>query len=287
MSFRTYHPVVNFIYLVFVIGFTCWFQHPVCLAVTFFSSLAYAMVLDGNFKKRLSLTLTVLLITSFINPLFNHRGVTVLFYFPGGNPATLESVVYGLSTAVMLVSVINWFVCFNSLITGDKLMYLFGKVSPAFSLVFSMTVRFVPEFMIRLRKIRDAQKYIGKEVSHGSIKKRIKSGLSILSAMTSWSLEGSIDTADSMKARGYGTGKRTSFSLFRFSHRDGMLLFLIAACTVLIIYSKLCGVIECSYFPVMRWNTGWLAVLTFVIYFIFSVFPVIFEIAEVIRWKRL
>jgi energy-coupling factor transport system permease protein len=41
-------------------------------------------------------------VTAWLNPLFNHAGVTLLFYLPGGNPVTLESMVYGLAAATML-----------------------------------------------------------------------------------------------------------------------------------------------------------------------------------------
>ena len=47
-----------------------------------------------------------------------------------------------------------------------------------------------------------------------------KNLLKIFSAMISWALENAIDTADSMKARGYGLPGRTAFSIFIFDKRD-------------------------------------------------------------------
>ncbi len=65
------------------------------------------------------------------NPAFNHEGATILAYLPSGNPLTLEFIVYGLSAAVMMASVILWFSCYNAVMTSDKFVYLFGRVIPA------------------------------------------------------------------------------------------------------------------------------------------------------------
>ncbi|MBE7055615.1 MAG: energy-coupling factor transporter transmembrane protein EcfT, partial [Ruminococcaceae bacterium] len=45
--------------------------------------------------------LPALLLMALINPAFNHEGVTILYYLPGGNPLTLESVYYGFLSATM------------------------------------------------------------------------------------------------------------------------------------------------------------------------------------------
>ena len=70
--------------------------------------------------------LPLLLLTALINPAFNHEGQTILTYLSNGNPITLESIVYGVAAAAMLVAVICWFSCYNSVMTSDKFVYLFG-----------------------------------------------------------------------------------------------------------------------------------------------------------------
>ena len=84
------------------------------------------------------------------------------------------------------------------------------------SLIISMTLRFVPKFASQLKVVTNAQRCMGRDVSNGSIIKRAKNGLNILSIMTTWSLENAIETADSMKSRGYGIPGRTAFSIFTF-----------------------------------------------------------------------
>ena len=70
----------------------------------------------------------------------------MLFYLKDGNPVTLESILYGVGSGIMLACVVSWFSVFHAVMTSDKFMYLFGKVIPAFSLLLSMCLRFVPRF---------------------------------------------------------------------------------------------------------------------------------------------
>ena len=75
--------------------------------------------------------LPMLVAMALINPAFNHEGVTIIDYLPSGNPLTLESIIYGLCAAIMIVSVICHFSCYNEVMTSDKFIYLFGKIIPA------------------------------------------------------------------------------------------------------------------------------------------------------------
>ena len=80
-----------------------------------------------------------------------------------GNSSTLND---GAS-AVMLMAVLNWFSCYHIVMTSDKFMYLFGRVIPATSLVFSMVLRFVPRLKARFHVVSNAQKCVGRDVSDG------------------------------------------------------------------------------------------------------------------------
>lgn len=164
--------------------------------------------------------LPVFLISAVLNPMFNHEGATILLYLPSQNPLTLESIVYGFASGVMLVSALHWFSCYQVVMTSDKFIYLFGKAIPAMSLVLSMVFRFVPKFKNQITKVSDAQKCIGRDVTNGNILSRAGHGMKILSIMTTWALENSVETADSMKSRGYGLRGRNHFSIYRFDTRD-------------------------------------------------------------------
>jgi len=260
------HPVVGFVYFAVIIGFSMFFMHPVCLAVSFICAVAYA--------RRFPLyLLPVLVLTAVMNPLFNHRGATILAYLPNGNPLTLESAAFGLASAVMLVTVITWFSCVNAVMTSDKIVYLFGRLSPAFSLLLAMALRFVPRFREQLSVISDAQKAMHQP-----------RGIKTLSILVTWSLENAIETADSMKARGYGLPGRTAFSVFRFTRRDGYAAAYIAVCTALILAAAGAELYRFRYFPTIR---GYGHIGAFAVYAALAAFPIMLSLKEALTWKRI
>lgn len=289
-EFKTYHPIVNFAYFIFVIGFSCFFMHPVCLAISLISGFTYSVILKGGkqVKKNLIYMVPMLILMALINPLFNHEGVTVIAYLPSGNPLTLESIIYGLCTAVMIISVICHFSCYNEVMTSDKFIYLFGKVIPAMSLIISMTLRFVPKFAHQLKVVANAQKCMGQDVSNGNVIKRAKSGLNILSIMTTWSLENAINTADSMKSRGYGIPGRTAFSIFTFDKRDKKALISIMILGIYTFVGNLMGGMYFEFYPsIQKTETSVFGISVFVAYLLLCVCPVIIELWEVRKWKVL
>ncbi len=151
-----------------------------------------------------------------------------------------------------------------------------------------MTLRFVPKFASKLKTVSDAQKGIGKDLKNGSIIKRAKNGLSILSVMTSWALENSIETADSMKSRGYGLGGRTTFSNFKFDKRDLAVLIFIVAAGIYVIVGSFAGAIKFEFFPVMSGaEISAYSISVFIMYFALNITPVIIECREEIKWKLL
>lgn len=160
-----------------------------------------------------------MLLTAILNPIFNHKGLTVLFYLKR-NPVTLESVAYGAASGVMLGSVLLIFSCFNRIITDDKILYLFGRIIPSLAVVISMALRFVPLFTTQAKKIALAQRCSDGDPASKSIGKRAKSGLFIFSALITWALESAVTTADSMRARGFGLHPRSFYTDFRFDGRD-------------------------------------------------------------------
>lgn len=287
-EFKTYHPLVNFIYFLFVTGFSMFFMHPVCLACSLICAFIFSVMLRGRSAVKLNLMymLPVMLLTALINPAFNHEGVTILEYLPSGNPLTLESIVYGAAAAFMLVSVICWFSCYNEVMTSDKFIYLFGKIIPSLSLILSMTLRFVPQFSAQLKETSKAQKCLGRGITDGNIIKRIKHGVSIISIMITRSLENAIETADSMKARGYGLTGRTAFSIFTFDKRDKKALACISVLGLYTLFGSLRGGMYFRYFPSVKFKEPSLfGFSVFFAYFLLCMYPIIIEIREAIKWK--
>ena len=288
--FQKYHPLVNFLYFTLVLTFSMVLTHPIAQAVSLICAVGYAVQCDGKKSVLFSLKfcLPVLLLTAFINPAFNHEGATILLYFPTGNPLTLESILYGLSAGAMLVTVLLWFRSFNRVITSDKFIYLLGRIIPAMSLVLSMTLRFVPKFKAQMDTVVEAQRSIGRDVSTGSLWQRTKTAITILSIMVTWALENAIETADSMKSRGYGIPGRTAFSIYRFDDRDKIALLWLSFCGFYLICGTIVFAFGFRYFPSIRYFSLDVVTLSFhLVYLMLCATPIFLNILEDRKWKAI
>ena len=289
-SFSDYHPFINLLYFSLVIGFSLVLTHPLAQVISLCCAVIYAVSING--KKSvlflLKYCLPMVIITAFVNPAFNHEGKTMLLYFPNGNPLTLESILYGFSAGAMIITLIMWFSSFSRVMTTDKFIYLFGKVIPALSLVLSMSLRFVPKFKSQMMTVTDAQRSIGRDVSNGSILQRTKTAIHIFSIMITWSLENAIETADSMKSRGYGLKGRTAFSIYRFDDRDKMAMLYLVFCGIYLLCGVLVSAFGFRYFPSIRFVEFNAVTLSFqFVYLILCLMPVVLNWAEERKWKAI
>lgn len=215
-------PAICFIYFWVIILTAMFSGHPLVTGGAFIGGMLYQMQLRGighTLKYQVLLMLPMLLVVAMINPAFNHYGVTVLYQLKTG-PVTLEAIVYGGILAFILWTSLVWFANFNEIMTTEHFVYLFGRLAPSLSLMLSMVFRFVPDFVRKLRVIREGQQCLGKDFGQQRGLKACRAAVDELSILLTWALENGIDTADSMRSRGYGTGRRTAYSIFHFTARD-------------------------------------------------------------------
>lgn len=280
-AFSRCHPVVNFIYFALAIGFGVVIQHPAYMLAAVLGSGVYYLLLKGRKGIGTILFLVpVFLLIAAVNPVFNTLGETELFQL-FGKPYTWEALCYGAVVGGMFVVMMLWFGCYSQVLTSDKFTSLFGSLIPALSLLLVMVLRMIPNLMRKTAQISGARKSIGKTGETGTKKEKIRSGMTILSALTDWALEGSIVTADSMRARGYGCAKRTNFQIYRMHTRDWFLLsvtLLLGAATIL------AGGRTAEFIPAMQ-----IAPLTwgFAAYCAFLLVPTALHLKEAMVWHIL
>ncbi len=283
-AFSALHPAAQLVYFCTVIGVSMLCVHPV-IQLAGLAGAACFYLKAGGTRGILKLALPFAVFTAAVNALFNHRGATVLFLLPTKNAFTLESLLYGLSAAVMMITVLMWFGGCSKILASDKITYLFGKTLPSLSLVLSMTLRFVPRFTERFEEIKEARQCLG--FSGNSKKQRLKNAFCIFSVMTAWALEGSIETADSMKARGYGLRGRTFYSLYAFTERDLCALLLLFFADVFLISGAVSGGLKWRYFPSAGGAiSGGLSVSLWAVYLALCAAPVLLELWEDGKWNR-
>lgn len=289
-SFSGYHPIVQLLYFLSVLLFTMLVMHPVVIGISFVSAVCYSLYLRRKKQLRIMLRfiLPMSLLITLINPLFNHAGITILSYFPDGNPLTLEALIFGLVSGVMFSTVLLWCICLQHNMSSDRVIYLFGTFSPKLGLLISMILRFIPKLTAQFRRIRVSRHCIGCDIDQGNIFIRTKNAIKIVSALLQWILENSIDTADSLRSRGYGLAHRTSYSVFHFCKRDLVLLVFIVLSACEFVTAVFSQTLDHYYFPGFYISqNGSLEYITYIIFFILCFMPLMLDRREDRKWNAL
>lgn len=181
--------------------------------------------------------------------------------------------------ALLLLCVMQWFANADAVLGSDKVMGTLGGILPTISLMISMIMRLIPQFVRRGHTISNAlnactaaRNPSTSMVSGGAFVKEAESSsaakeaheaecarhqerrteqneankpahrfsairfadhLRTVTTLMGWSMENSLETADSMRCRGWGANrKRTTFRRNRFRAYDALLLSALALLSV-------------------------------------------------------
>ena len=272
-AFSGYSPQVNFIFYIGTVFFTVLIVHPAFLICSLVLATVYYLQVRGRQGLRTIVgMIPVFVVVSAINPLLNTGGDRALFYL-GQRPYTLEALYYGMALGCMFTAVILWF----------------GRKSPVISMILTMVFRMVPGFQRKARQITTARRCIGRMETGSSLQSKLLPSFAVVSALTSWALEGGVITADSMQSRGYGSGKRSAFSIYSFVKRDRLTVCLMVLLMAGILAAVLRGGTRASDTPELlvsgyddpwRWIGG-------ICWFVFLSIPVAVDVVEEMRWHVL
>lgn len=283
----SYNPISVAVYYLAVACIAMLCMQPILLCISLCGALILCILRHDVRSIRTHLGFFCLFaITLLVNPLLSHNGATVLLVI-GDAPFTLEAILWGATSGAAILAVLYWFASFCAIMQSDKLLYLFGKLSPRLSLILSMALRYVSLFAAQAKKIKQAQTALGL-YKEDNVLDRIKGGLRIFSVLLSWALENGIVTAGSMAARGYGTGKRTHFSIFAFSWRDGMLLAATLLLTAGTLVPFALGAVDFIFYPTLQLqHAGALSYLCYLSYGALVALPILIETEDTVKWNCL
>lgn len=284
-DFTLIHPTPVAIYFLIIIGISMFVMHPVFIILSFIGAVCGCAVFGGRRAfKGIKFYIIVFLLTSLINPLVVHRGQTVMFYI-GLRAVTVEALLYGFAIAGVLISVLLWFRCMGYILTNDKFMYLFANTLPKTALVITVIMRLVPMFTRQLKTSSSMQKCMGIAGGSGLIS-RIKTASRVFSANISRSLEEAVETAGSMRARGYGAAKRSSYSLFRFKGSDTVFFAVTAFLSAVVIAGLAAGTAAFSYYPAADViNVDPFSVMVYICYGALLFLPTLLSAAGRLKWR--
>ena len=221
MGFLVCHPAINFIYFACVIAAALLIRHPAYLVISFVCAFAYTAKLKQARSAAFGLCLLpCVLAFALWYASYHHFGVTVLRQNFVQNNITLESLACGLAIGVAAAAAMLWLSCVHAVLTADKVVYLFGRVSPRFSLFLAIFLRMVPRIGRQARKINTARCGLGLGAGQGSVFQRLRNALKIFSMLITWTIEMLTGSSESMRSRGSTLRGRTAFSIYRFDNRD-------------------------------------------------------------------
>ena len=286
--FDRLHPITAFVYFMLLLLVAMLTMNPVIITICYLSSIIFCGMLIGIRKllSSLAYNIPLMLMIALTNPMFVHKGETILFFL-NDNPVTKEAIIYGVFASMMIMSVFYLCRCYTEIMTSDKFIYLFGRVIPKLSLVLSMILAFIPKLKRKYREIDEAQKALGIYATQSYVDK-LRSKMRVLSILLTNSLETSVDTADSMRARGYGLKGRTSYAIYRFTASDfAYLLFSIVFGVGAVVLIML-GASEFYYYPTVTVIEG--SPIIYILYLSLALLAgssIFMEVKENILWRYL
>ncbi|WP_071458886.1 energy-coupling factor transporter transmembrane component T [Bacillus massilinigeriensis] len=287
--FHDFHPIVTFSYYIGALTLFIMLLHPVFLAAGFLLILAIHYMDDRcrGLQRWFFFMLTTGLFVLVLNPVFNERGMNLLFTV-GSHRVTLEAVVYGGMSGISIIGIMAVFVSYNVVMSPNKLLFLFAKVLPRFAVLLMLTLRFIPLMRKRLTEIGDVQVSKGLSVREGTLKERGKNAMGHIQVLLTYSLEEALQTADSMKARGYGYSGRSSYQHFVIKRSDIAALLYMFVLLAILAYGRLHGYGWLEIYPVMEAFTfPRKEAVLLAAHCLFIGFPLIVETGEYISWRIL
>ncbi len=286
-AFAGLHPALNLLFFLSALVWAVLLRHPAYTAVSLLGAGAYYRLLIGRRAWRTFGALAVLIAAvAVINPLFNPRGAHPLFTLLG-RAYMAESLCYGAAAGGMLAAALLWFFCYEQVVTGDKLTAVLGRRLPALSLLLVMVLRLVPTVGRKAGQISAARRCVGLD-GGGSRTERIRSGMTTLSALSSAMLEGSVITADSMRARGYGTGAATSYQANRWGGTDRLVLAAVLLLSALTAAAFASGAMGAEFLPALRFApVAGLGIPALGGYGLLLLIPTLLHLREELKWHCL
>ncbi len=260
-------------------------RDPVVTAISLAGGIAVALkFFDAKVFKKTPMFIVFAVAAGLLNTFVNHRGDTPFVYI-NDSALTFESFFYGFRFAFAVFAAVLWFALLTELFTSSHVIYVFGRISPSLALVVSAALRYIPLFTARIKETSLSHTALGSR-SDVKISDRVRSAGDTVATMVAWSCETAIDSADSMRARGYGAAKRRARQKRSFKAFDGFVvtagIILFAASVALIA----CGGGEFNYFPVISFSGGISTYLLYAVSALLSFLPAFVELREELLWKR-
>ena len=327
MELTSIHPGVYLLYYFIMVLFAFIFSDPYFVVTFLILILILIALqgVSSELKNIMKLFIPLSVLIMILNPLLNRTGAHKIYLWSNFF-ITYEAIAYGVLMSLALLIVILVFSSYNRSVSYQEMLYIFSKKLPIISMIIVMALRFIPLINSRAIEVQklnnlknngievdgngsDAEsksldidefnsnintdydsKFVNKLKSNkrvAAIIKEAKTLGKIMGITVSWSLEESMFTAKSMKARGYNATERTSYLSYKFGNADYAFIALIIVTVGIIIVGLLKGVGMINIYPSIDFRFSNLPFNIYYLAFIVFLLPLIYlEIKERILWRN-
>lgn len=183
---------------------------------------------------------SIAVFAALLNFVSAHLGSTVLFSLPSqlpalGGPYTLEAIVFGAFGGVTIAAAILAVAPFSLLLSAHDVMDALPGALSRTGVAVATSMNLVPLVAASYVQVSEAQRL------RGLRPRGPRSLVDVIVPVVLTSVEGSIQLAESMEARGFGSGPRTSMRSSHLGRRDWLVIAASAAAVVLFVTSRLAG----------------------------------------------
>ncbi len=247
--FNYLHPAAKAIYygLLFLCLMIVFDPAALVLALVLMVLVSYASgssALKGYARFFTVLAATIVL----INFAFNHRGSHVLFYVLD-RPMTLESLLYGAASALLIICIILLFRSVSACVTTAEFLYLFAGSMPELGMLVSMTCGFFQAFAERGKDIQQAVRMKNIDIGLGTLRQRSLAGMQIMNVLIALTLENALMTVMSMKTRAFELKKRKCGFSYNIRPRDVGIITVSTLLAAVVIGIRMTGLYQLTVYP--------------------------------------
>lgn len=285
MNIKQCHPFASFLFFAVLLAFIMFISNPVITVLSVISGLIFLVTLGAKIKLRDAVFYFLLILaSSVVNPMFVHKGETVLFFL-NDNPITAEAFLYGADIGASIVGIIIWFRCFNIVMTNEKILFLFGKILPKTAFVISSAMGFIPTIKLKAEEIKTAEKVMG-IFSGDTLYDRMKATAYIYSILITFAFENAVEMGSAMKSRCYGNNKPVYYSAYNWKKSDTLFSAVYSAIFLMMLYFTARGFLSFQFYPTASYSlTSEYAFIPYLSFLAVCLLPSILNIKEELIWK--
>jgi energy-coupling factor transport system permease protein len=223
----------------FIVLFT---TNPAYKALVLAAAIA-SLAAGAGLNRMRGLITGVVLIAAFatlLNFISAHLGATVLFELPAsipalGGPYTLEALAAGLSGGLTVAAAIVAAAPFSLMLASHDVMDALPRALSRTGAAIAASLNLVPSVSASFVQVSEAQRL------RGWRPRGPRSWAEVIVPVVLTSVEGSIQLAESMEARGFGSGPRTALKPSPLRKSDWLLVGASAAAVLLFITARATG----------------------------------------------